>query len=108
MSVTRIERKMKDTIVSTLGKQSKVSFSSSELDSHADTCVAGANTVLLEDTGQRVKVSPFSEEYKPICNVPIGSCGTAYDLPTGETLLLVIHEAIYFGDQMSHSLLCPN
>ena len=30
-----------------------------ELDTHADTCVAGANTVVLDLTGKHVSVTPF-------------------------------------------------
>ena len=33
-----------------------------ELDTHADTCVAGANTVVLDLTGKQVSVTPFCEE----------------------------------------------
>jgi hypothetical protein len=33
----------------------------------------------------------------------------AWDDPaTGEVTVLYIHEALYFGDKMSHTLLCPN
>jgi hypothetical protein len=35
----------------------------SELDLHADTCVAGANTVPLYFTEHKVSVSPFIGEY---------------------------------------------
>jgi hypothetical protein len=35
----------------------------SELDSHADTCVAGCNMIVLEDTGLTVSITPFSSEY---------------------------------------------
>ena len=32
-----------------------------------------------------------------------------YDDPRdGQSYLLVIHEALYFGDRMLHSLICPN
>jgi hypothetical protein len=34
---------------------------------------------------------------------------TAFDDPeTGEVIVLYIHNALYFGDRMSHTLLCPN
>ena len=80
-----------------------------ELDSHADTCVAGANTVPLWYADCQVCVSPFIGEYQPLTNVPIASVATAWDHPeTGETYLLIINEALYFGDRMNHSLLCPN
>jgi hypothetical protein len=80
-----------------------------ELDWHADTCIAGANTVPLWYTDVKVSVSPFIGEYSPLENVPIASVATAWDCPTdGGTILLVINEALYFGDRMDHSLLCPN
>jgi len=46
-----------------------------ELDSHADTCVAGANTVPLWYTDHRVSVSPFIGEYKPLQDIPIAFSG---------------------------------
>jgi hypothetical protein len=81
----------------------------SELDSHADTCVAGANTTLLWYTDHTVSVSPFIGEYKPLKDIPIASVVMAWDDPTnGSTILLVINEALYFGKRMPYSLLCPN
>jgi hypothetical protein len=81
-----------------------------ELDTHADTCVAGSNTVVLDLTGKLVSVSPFCEaEYNSIENVPIATVATAYDCPaTGRVYVLVINEALYIGDKMHHTLLCPN
>jgi hypothetical protein len=84
-------------------------WNKTELDSHADTCVAGANTVPLWYTDHKVSVSPFIGEYAPLEDVPVASVATAYDNPVdGSTIVLVINEALYFGDRMSHSLLCPN
>jgi hypothetical protein len=81
----------------------------SELDSHADTCVAGANTRVTEYTDTKVSVSPFSDSYEAIKDVPIATVATAWDDPaTGEVIVLYINEALYFGDKMSHTLLCPN
>ncbi|KAI2491468.1 Reverse transcriptase (RNA-dependent DNA polymerase) [Fragilaria crotonensis] len=80
-----------------------------ELDTHADTCVAGSNTVVLDLTG-KVAVSPFCDsEFRALEDIPIATVATAYDCPsTGKTYILVINEALYFGDKMKHSLLCPN
>jgi len=37
-----------------------------ELDSHADTCVAGRNALeIAHDDGRTVTVSPFTSEYAP-------------------------------------------
>ena len=80
------------------------------MDTHADTCVAGANTVVLDLTGKQVSVTPFcEEEYEPIAEIPIATVATAYDCPdTGKVWVLIINEALYFGSKMTNTLLCPN
>jgi hypothetical protein len=84
-------------------------YNRTKLDSHADTCVAGANTVPLWFSDETVTVAPFIGEYDPLRDVPIASVATAWDSPIdGSTTLLVINEALYFGDRMPHTLLCPN
>jgi hypothetical protein len=47
----------------------------SELDSQADTCVASANahTRVLDYTDTKVSVSPFSDSYEAIKDVPIAT-----------------------------------
>ena len=80
-----------------------------EMDSHADTIVAGNNCVVLELSGRNVSVAPFSEEYASIDDIPIATVATAYDCPdTGQVFILVFNEALYFGERMAHTLLCPN
>jgi hypothetical protein len=81
-----------------------------ELDTHADTWVAGANTVVLDLTGKHVSVTPFCEdEYEPITEIPIASVATAYDCPdTGRVWVLIINKALYFGSKMANTLLCSN
>ena len=80
-----------------------------ELDSHADTCVAGSNFVMLEEADSYISVYPYSDEYPAINNIPIASVATAWTHPTtGRTYLLVFHQALYFGTRMNHSLICPN
>ncbi|MGH3053399.1 MAG: hypothetical protein ACRDL7_00290, partial [Gaiellaceae bacterium] len=80
-----------------------------DLDSHADTCCAGSSTIVIEYTNQTCDVSPFSNEYAPMTNVPIVKAGTAYDdRATGITYILVLNQALYFGERLKHTLLCPN
>ena len=79
-----------------------------ELDSHADTCVAGANCIVLEYTGRTAKVEAYSPDY-PSKQIPIATVATAYDCPkTGATFVLIINEALYFGDSLPFSLISPN
>jgi hypothetical protein len=70
----------------------------SELDSHADTCVAGANTRVMDYTDTKVSVSPFSDSYKAIKDAPIVMVATAGDDPaTGVVTVLYINEALFLG-----------
>jgi hypothetical protein len=80
-----------------------------ELDSHADTCVAGSNCVILEETNQTVSVSAFTDAHKTFNNVPVITAATAYDDErTGTTYILILGQAIYMADSISNTLLCPN
>ena len=80
-----------------------------ELDSHADTNVAGSNCVILQYTGKECDVSPYRDDYESISNVPIVHAATAWQSPnTGQTYILVINESLWMGDKMPHSLLNPN
>ena len=65
-----------------------------ELDSHADTCVAGRNTLLVSDDGRQVTVHPYSGEYKPIQDVSIATVATLWihpdDLTSSSSMRLCI------------------
>jgi hypothetical protein len=87
----------------------KTSSNRSELDSHADTCVGGSNTILLEPSGETATVYSFSDERKPFGEIPIGTIATAFtSKDNGETFILLFPESLYFGDRLSTTLLCPN
>ena len=80
-----------------------------ESDNHADTNVAGANMLCLAFTDQTCDVAPFSDQYEPMQGVPIVTACTAYDNPTtGETVILIFHQALWMGGRLPHSLICPN
>jgi len=80
-----------------------------ELDTHADTCVAGANCIILEESNQTVNVNAFTDTHEPLTNVPIVTAARAYDDEiTGTTYILILGQAIYLGNQMKNSLICPN
>lgn len=83
----------------------------SHLDSHADTCAGGANFALLDpqQIDGYVDVAPFSDEYKPLPDIPVATCVTAWTCPkSGAVYILVFGQMLFFGDKLSHSLLCPN
>lgn len=64
---------------------------------------------MLWNTGQTCQVSGFHPELDTISNVPIATCATAYTSPTnGQTYILMINQALYFGNEMNHSLINPH
>jgi hypothetical protein len=80
----------------------------SEIDNRADTCCAGMNFRPLEYTGMTCSVSPFHEGYEAMEDIPIATCATAVDLTDGTTVILIVNEALYFGDTIDHLLINPN
>lgn len=80
-----------------------------EMDSHADTCVAGPNFVILEFTGEQCDVTPYTNDYQPITNVSVVNAATAYtDEATGMTLILRFNQVLWYGKRMKMSLINPN
>ena len=102
--VVRLRRK-----VCANNKDKVVAINRCELDSHADTCVAGANTLLIAHDNRLVSVHPFSSDYAPMKDVIIGSVATLWEDPmTGQPYNLIIHEALYLGKTLPDTLLTPN
>ena len=86
-----------------VSKGNEIILCRAELDSHADTCGVGSAARIIEYTGQTVEVSGFSTSMDSIKNVPIVKAALAYDDPsTGETLILVLNQTLYFGDHLPH------
>jgi hypothetical protein len=60
-------------------------------------------------TNRTADVYPYDSSYKPMTNIPIVTGATAWDDPnTNITYILVIHEGLYYGTQLDHTLLNPN
>jgi hypothetical protein len=78
-----------------------------ELDSHADTFVAGSNTRIMYTTGNVVNVHGFSNSME-LKNVPVATVATVYVDQAGNCYLLVVHQALYIGAKHHRSLVNPN
>jgi hypothetical protein len=61
---------------------------------HADTSVAGANCILIEETGRCVNVSSFHGSARKFLSVPIATVGTLYEDRDGHHMILIIHDAL--------------
>ena len=79
-----------------------------ELDTHADTCVAGPNFQIEELTGEYCDVAPFSNEYKPMQDVPIVNASTAFTNDAGMTVILKFNQGLWYGSKLNVSLINPN
>ena len=84
-------------------------YAKCELDSHADTTVAGSNCVVLHYTGKECDVTPYRDDYQPVTNIPIVTAATAWQSPsTGQIYILVFNEALWMGESMESTLINPN
>ncbi len=80
-----------------------------ELDSHADTCVAGPNFQLDVYTGDFCDVTPYSTDYQPLTNIPVVNASTAFTHgSTGETIILRFNQVLWYGSRLKMSLINPN
>ena len=80
-----------------------------ELDTRADTCCAGTNCRPIFYTGQQCAVQGFHDDFAPVPNVPVATVATTWSDPlTGKGYILIIHETLYFGNTLDHSLINPN
>jgi hypothetical protein len=65
-------------------------ISRNEMDTHADTCCAGANWQLLDFTNEVCRMTPFLDLYEPVKEIMVARCGTVWTSPnTGHTCLSV-------------------
>jgi hypothetical protein len=60
------------------------------MDTHVDTCCAGANWSLMDLTGEICDVNPFLDTYQPITEIPVARCCTVWtDQVDSQEYLLV-------------------
>ena len=76
----------------------------------ADTCCDGSNWALLELTGAECTVVDYRRDDKNATrNVPVATCCTMVCEPaTCVEYLIIGYEMLWFGDQLSKSLLNQN
>ena len=84
-------------------------YSTMGLDTDTDMIVCGSNCIIVHFTGKECDVAPYTNAYKTIKAVPIVQAATSYDNPeTGDTIILILNEAIWMGETMYHTLVSPN
>ena len=97
-------------LLETDGKADHTAYASAknELDTRADTICAGINFRMLYSTGQVCDVRGFHDDFDSIKDVPVATVATGYRNEHGQVYILIIHEALYFGPGLDHSLINPN
>ena len=78
-----------------------------ELDSHANMVVIGAQGTIIQKTGRYADVNAFSSDVGTLSRVPIVDAAVAYNCPfSGQTILMVAINALYI-ESMDHNLVPP-
>ena len=84
-----------------------VDESATDLDSHADQCSVGSNSLIVHDYDRPINVSGYNPSGPVDKDLKTVSAVLAYDdLVSGETLILMVNQAISIPD-ISHNLLSP-
>ena len=83
-------------------------FAKNEIDTRADTTRCGKNFIPLVFTGQTRDVSGFHGDLETLPDIPVATCVTVFQHSSGKRFILIVHEALYFGDSLDHSLINPN
>ena len=78
-----------------------------ELDTHADTFVAGRNCLAMHFTERICDVMPYSDEYAPKTGIPIVQAATGYTNASGQRSILIFNEALWMPE-LENSLMNPN
>ena len=98
-------RTIAKTFVST--SDMPVFFGRCELDTHANTFVAGRNCLPMHFKERVCDVMPYSDEYEAKKSVPIAQVATGYTTSDGRRYILIINDALWIPD-LEISLVNPN
>ncbi len=80
-----------------------------ELDSNANTCCAGLNCTMVKYTGKVCNIVGFNwSSPDKLTGIPIVKAAMAYNAPNGETVIIILSQALYLGNMLNYTLLCPN
>ena len=98
-------RNISKAFVST--KNTPVHFGRCELDTHADTFVAGRNCIVMNYTERVCDVMPYSDDYEARTDIPIVQAATGYTTSNGSRYILIFNEALWMPE-LHNSLMNPN
>ena len=73
-----------------------------ELDSHADSPVVGKHASIIRKTAKQVNVSGFTVRLGSAIPVDVIDAAVVYDCETGNSYLMIIHNALYLEEIKVH------
>ena len=82
-------------------------MAATELDSHADTCVVGKNTLITHSYGRMVTVTGYNPSLGQVTNLDIVSAQVAYELPNSSDVVLININQCVHVPKMENNILCP-
>ena len=111
--MTMVPEKVFSYLISSSGKDNDVSIkntdnnvSRKEFDSHANMIVVGENARVVNWTGRKAKVQPYSPNYEAQ-NIPIVDATILYECPySGKRVVLVVRDSLYVKE-MEQNLTLP-
>ena len=81
--------------------------SNTDLDSHADQCMLGYKTLVVNDFDKPINIVGYDPKGPVTASLRTITGALAYDCPeTGDTSILVVHQAIH-NPELEHNLLSP-
>ena len=78
------------------------------MDNHVDKNCFGRNICPVSFTSEYFTVSPFLSEYYEQVNIPICTGVTSYTMESGESIILIFGQGLWFGNRMDKTLINPN
>ena len=78
------------------------------MDTHADSCCAGANWNLMHYTGEICEVSSFLNAYASVQDILVARCCTVWTDDEGKEYVLVGDEMLWFGTSLENLMIIPN
>ena len=89
------------------GKDDENKASTTELDSHANMIVVGAQATIIQQSGRSAEVRAFSNECSTLEKIPIIDAVVAYGCPhVMKTYFLIVRNALHVPS-MAHNLVPP-
>ena len=78
------------------------------MDNYADTHCFGRNIWLIQFTSEECTVAPFLVEYYEQVNIPICTGATSYTIKSGEVMIFIFGQGLWFGNRMEKTSINPN